>query len=406
MLDYQQLFTMALGLDKPWEITNIEFLLEEKRLDINLGFGPGARFTCPSCGGKEATAFDTTIKTWRHLNFFQHSTYIHARIPRVQCEHGCSIKQVEIPWARPQSGFTLLFEAYIMVLAKEMPVNAIAKLVGEHDTRLWRILKHYVNKARAQENYSEVKQIGIDETSTKKGHKYISLFIDLDKKRLLYATPGKDKETITRFVEDFKEHQGNEKNIINVSCDLSPAFIHGVKESLLKASITFDRFHIMKIINEAVDEVRRQEVKENENLKNTRYLWLKNPAKLKTWQKETIESLVLMNSKTAKAYQAKLNFTQLFEQPGRDEGEAFLRHWCLWALDTNLDPIAKVVKTIKNHWHGILNWFYSRISNGLVEGINSLIQAAKAKARGYRSEENLITMCYILAGKLNFQLPT
>jgi len=117
-----------------------------------------------------------------------------------------------------------------------------------------------------------------------------------------------------------------------------------------------------------------------------------------------IENLALMNSKTAKAYQIKLNFSQLFNQTAREDREAFLRHWCLWALDSNLEPIAKAVKTVRSHWQGILNWFDSKISNGLVEGINSLIQAAKA--RGYRSEANLITMCYIIAGKLDFQLPT
>lgn len=374
ILDYQQLFTIALGLTAPWKIANIEFTPEDKRLDIHLDFEPGAKFVCPSCSSQDATAYDSTIKTWRHLNFFQHATYLHARVPRIQCEHGCSIKQVELPWSRPQSGFTLLFEAYIMMLAKEMPVNTIAQLVGEHDTRLWRILNHYVDKARAKEDHSAVKKIGIDETSAKRGHKYITLFIDLDKRRLLYATPGKDQETVKRFVEDLREHQGKEETITNVSCDLSPSFVQGVKD--------------------------------NEHLKNTKYLWLKNPSKLKTWQKEMIESLVLMNSKTAKAYQIKLNFSQLFDQPEKEDGEAFLRHWCLWALDSNLDPIAQAVKTVRNHWQGILNWFDSKISNGLVEGINSLIQAAKARARGYRSEANLITTCYIIAGKLDFQLPT
>lgn len=202
MLDYQQLFAIALGLTAPWKIANIEFTPEDKRLDIHLDFEPGAKFVCPSCSSQDATAYDSTIKTWRHLNFFQHATYLHARVPRIQCEHGFSIKQVELPWSRPQSGFTLLFEAYIMMLAKEMPVNAIAQLVGEHDIRLWRILNHYVDKACAKEDYSAVKKIGIDETSAKRGHKYITLFIDLDKRRLLYATPGKDKETVKRFVED------------------------------------------------------------------------------------------------------------------------------------------------------------------------------------------------------------
>ena len=190
-----------------------------------------------------------------------------------------------LPWARPGSEFTLLFESLIMLLAQDMPVNAIAKLTGEHDTRLWRILYHYVEEARAQLDFSEVKQVGVDETAAKRGHDYITLFVDLDKSRLLFATPGKGKETIDSFVTDLHNHQGIAEQIKNVCCDLSPAFIAGVKASLPQAQMDFDRFHIMKIINAAVDEVRRYESRENEALKKTRYIWLKNQQNLTAKQR-------------------------------------------------------------------------------------------------------------------------
>lgn len=184
MRDHQLLFTAALGLTPPWKVTKINFSAANKQLDIHIDFPPGSTFVCPVCGRDGAHAYDTTEKTWRHLNFFQHRTYLHARVPRVECSYGCGIKTVEVPWSRPESGFTLLFEAFIMTLAREMPVKAIAELVGEHDTRLWRILHHYVHQARAQQDFSEVTKVGVDETSAKRGHDYITLFMDLENSRL------------------------------------------------------------------------------------------------------------------------------------------------------------------------------------------------------------------------------
>lgn len=294
-----------------------------------------------------------------------------------------------------------------MTLAKAMPVNAIAALVGEQDTRLWRVLHHYVDAARERADYSEVSQVGVDETSSKRGHNYVSLFVDLDGPRVLFATEGKDAATVERFKQDLIDHQGDPENVREVCCDMSPAFISGVKKQFPSAEITFDKFHIMKIINEAVDEVRRQEQKERPELAKTRYLWLKNPENLKASQAETLEGLTLkkLNLKTTRAYHIRLNFQELFNQPP-ELAEAFLNKWYFWATHSRLEPIKQAAYTVKRHWDGILRWFQSKINNGILEGINSLIQAAKAKARGYRTTRNLITMIYLISGKLDFRLST
>ncbi len=404
-MDYQMLFTAALGLTPPWEVQDIKFSESQNRLDIWVGFPEGNTFTCPACGKSGMPVYDSKEKTWRHLNFFQFRTYLHARVPRIKCSNGCKVKQVMLPWARPGSEFTLLFESLIMLLAKDMPVNAIAELTGEHDTRLWRILNHYVEEARAKLDFSEVKQVGIDETAAKRGHDYITLFVDLDKSRLLFATPGKGKETIDSFVTDLCSHQGNAGQIKNVCCDLSPAFIAGVKSSLPQAQMVFDRFHIMKIINAAVDEVRRYESHENTELKKTRYIWLKNQQSLTAKQRNKLNSLKYEHLDTVHAYNIKLSFQKLFEQPNRESGEKFLKRWYYWATHSKLVPMVNAAHTIKEHWNGILNWFSSHISNGILEGINSLIQAAKARARGYRNSKTLITMSYIISSHLNFNLP-
>ena len=376
-------------------------------MDIEIDFEKGATFDCPSCGVAGCKAHDTEFKDWRHLNFFQHETYLHARVPRAGCSD-CGPHVVDLPWARLGSGFTLLFEAFIMTLAKQMPVNAIARLVGEHDTRLWRILKHYVDEARKHLDMSEVRRAGVDETSRKKHHQYVSVVMDLDQSSVLYATEGKGAEVIESFAQDLEAHGGDRSNIEEVCCDMSPAFISGVKQYLPEAQLTFDKFHVLKVINEAVDKVRIEEQRQQpELLKKSKYIWLKNPDNLNDHQKERLASLRLkdLNLKTARAYHIRLNFQDFWKQSPL-EAESFLKRWYFWATHSRLEPIKQAAYTIKRHWDGVLRWATSRINNGILEGINSLIQAAKARARGYRSARNFITMIYIIAGKLEFDLPT
>ena len=188
---------------------------------------------------------------------------------------------------------------------------------------------------------------------------------------------------------------------------MSPAFIKGVADNFTNAHLTFDKFHIIQIINKAVDEVRRQEQQEHPELIKTRYIWLKNPQNLKASQRNKLEHLSLskLNLKTARAYRMRLAFQDFFSQPA-EAAELLLKKWYYWATHSRLQPMKEAAYTIKRHWSGILRWFTSRINNGILEGINSLIQAAKARARGYRTSKNLISMIYLIAGKLNFSLPT
>ncbi len=403
----KDLFQMALGLMPPWLVENCKFDLQEKRLDIYIDFPRGAKFTCPQCGRAECGAYDVEEKTWRHLNFFEHNAYLHARVPRSECPE-CGVKTVSVPWGREGSGFTLLFEAFVMTLVCEMPVNAIARLVGEHDTRLWRILNYYVEKSRAQQDYSRVSNIGIDETSSKRGHNYISLFVDLDESKVLFATEGKDAKTVAAFSDDLKEHGGDPAQIEEVCCDMSPAFINGIENNFENAHITFDRFHVMKVVNEAVDKVRREETKDRIELKGSRYVFLKNPDNLTIKQQGILGALNIKsrNLKTVKAYHIKLNFQELFLEPTKELAEIFLKKWYFWATHSRIEPVIEAAKTIKRHWDGVLRWFKSRVSNGVLEGINSLVQAAKNKARGFRNTKNFITIAYLVAGKLDFSTHT
>jgi transposase len=186
---------------------------------------------------------------------------------------------------------------------------------------------------------------------------------------------------------------------------MSPAFIAGVQAQFPTAQLTFDTFHIMKVINEAVDQVRREEQKREPELKGSRYAWLKNPPHLTTKQHATLSRLTHRKLKTVRAYHLRLTFQEFWTHPA-EEADAFLRQWFFWATHSRLQPMREAAYTIKRHWDGVLRWFTSHITTGVLEGINSLVQAAKARARGYRTTRNLITMVYLIAGKLKFALPT
>ncbi len=397
------LFRLALGLAAPWMVKSLEFSAEKKRLDIHLDFPRGSRFPCPECG-KLCGVYDTEERTWRHLNFFQHETYLHARQPRIECpDH--KVKTVEVPWARPGAGFTLLFEALVMVLAKNgMTAHAIGRLVGEYDTLIWRILDHYVEEARSRVDLSEVAQVGIDETSRAKGHQYVTVFMDLTDRRIVYVTEGKGAETLASFKTDLEEHGGCAEKVTEFSLDMSPAFQKGIQEEFPHARMTFDRFHLMKLMNRAVDEVRRQEQKVNPELKGSKYLWLKNEWNHTARQRELFDALRALDLKTNKAHHLKGVFQDIFTCSPED-GESLLKRWYYWATHSRLQPVIEFAQTVKRHWDGVVRWFQTQISNGLLEGMNSLIQAAKARSRGFRNVKNFITMIYLIGAQLDFQLP-
>lgn len=398
------LFQAALGLEHPWFVERLEFSREKRRLDLHLDFKTGGTFSCPECGVAGCKAYDTTPKSWRHLNFFQYEAVLHARTPRVRCAK-CGVKVVEVPWARPGSGFTLLFEALVLSLARHMPVSAVAELVDEHDTRIWRVLHHYVDVARAEADFSGVSKVGTDETARRSGQSYISLFVDMEDGRLLYATEGRSSATVESFAQDLEAHGGLRENVGEFSIDMSAAYQKGIADSFPLARITFDKFHLVKLVGEAVNKVRIEEQKHRPELKGSHRVWKRNPENLSGKEIDISDRLHLpgTNLKTVRAYHMRLAFQDLWTCQGYEEAEAHLKAWYFWLTHSRLEPMIRVAKTIRQHWDGVLHWFRTRLSNGILENLAGRIQAAKAKARGYRSSRNLITMAYLIAGKLTLR---
>lgn len=400
-MDQTSLFSAALGLQDPWQVTAVEFDPAQGRIDFQVGFRPGSRFACPACGAADQPVHDTRERTWRHLNFFQYQAYIHAKVPRVRCSVCGEIHQVPVPWARAQSGFTQLMEALVVTLCKAMTVRQVAALLGVSDMRIWRTLDHYVERARAQEDFSQVKAVGVDETAARRGHNYISLFYDLQARRVLFGTEGRKAGVIAQFADDLEAHGGCAENVSALCMDMSASYLAGAREHLPWAAISFDEFHVIQLVNQAVDAVRRAEVKERPELRRSRYLWLKDKHRWSRPQILQYDKLSRMGLKTHRAYRIKESLREIYATAANpEEAEILLAKWYSWARRCRLAPMKQVAATLKAHWQGILNAFDSHLTNGPIEAVNSLIQAAKARARGYRTPQRLVTMAYLIAGDL------
>jgi transposase len=397
-----KIFEQALGVESPWFIESTTFDTLEKRLDIRIDFKRGWRFPLEE-GGPLFPVHDTEVKTWRHLNFFQHECYLHVRVPRIRTDEGRTI-MVMPPWAGKMLGFTLLFEALLLELCRNMPVHKVAGMTGVDDGKLWRMLDLYVDCARIDEDCSSLAVVGMDETSVAKGHDYITLFVDMKERKTLHVSEGKGSETVSNFADYLTEHKGNPEQIKAVSCDMSPAYIKGVNDNLPNAEITFDKFHILKIINDGVDKVRREEAKGNPLLKKTRYIFLKNDTNLTAKQRAKKEELKLadLNLQSMEALRMRETFQQIYHADTEATFTKLLQEWIDWVLNCNLPAMQKAAQTVRQHSSGIINWVQSRINNGILEGLNSIVQAAKRKARGY-GKKHFATMVFLLTGKLNFQ---
>jgi len=404
MENSKELFDLALGLSSPWEVQSVKF--EEgkegvKELHISLSFTKGSKFKAED--GKSYSAYDTVERKWEHLSFFEHKCYLHAKVPRIKQSNG-KVLTVGVPWARKGSGFTLLFEAFSMFLIEnEMPVSKASKVMKVYPQRLWNIFNYWISKAHKEDEIEELIEIGIDETSSKKGHSYVTTLIDMRSRRVVFATKGKGSSTIEEAVNYLEEKSVDVEKIENVCIDMSPAFISGCLTHLPKTEITFDKFHVIKEVNKAMDEVRKLERKGNDLLKGHRYTFLKSKLSPKI---QTERDLLLeMYPKLGEAYRLVALFRDFWDLTEQEEAEGYLAFWCDLADESKIFPFMDVARTIRRHWRGIVNYIKSRISNGILEGINSKIQLAKRRARGFRNTNNFINMIYFICGKLKFDYP-
>jgi len=410
----EKMFQELLGLGLNWEVIESRFERESGTVFLEIREVPKLweSIRCPKDGGLVFCYDHTEVLTWRHLNVFQHRCEITCRLPRGKCRQCGHVFRVRPPWEGLSTHFTKEFEAFALLLMREMPVSKVGAIMGETDTRLWRLLFRHVDAAYAEADFSKVCCIGVDEMSVRKGHEYISVFADLVAKRVLFATEGKGTETWAKFVEALEQHNGHRHAITQASMDMSPAYQSGVKETCRNAQVVFDKFHVIKNANEAVDKVRGAEIRLGgtgvwEALHQSRWLWRKNPENLTDKERERMGKIKDKNLCTAKAYQMRLVLQDIYRSANAGTARRRFKVWCRWVrwvarfYKANLFAwMVKLAQLIENHLAGILAHWKWGVTNAFMEGLNSVFSATKRKARGYRSATHLITMLYFVAGKL------
>lgn len=403
MTNPNSLFEAALGIGSPWFVAGVQFDEQARALTIGIDFARGSRFAVPGRDGLHAV-HDTVVKRYRHLNFFQHEAFLEVRTPRVKLPDG-AVRQVEPEWAGKLSGFTLLFEALILMLAQQMPFAAVARLVGESAYRVMQVCERYVDLALAQADFSDVKALAIDETSRARGHDYISLAADPAKRRVLAVAEERSTATVAALAGELAAHGCDPEQIGAVSIDMSPAFIKGCTEQFPNARITFDKFHVIGHAHSAVDQMRRLEQRRDHSLKGLRWSLLKDRARLTPAAAADLDALIakLTTVRTARAWAYKEQLREILERKQINVVRAMLQHWCNCVMRSKVAPMKEVAALVRKHLEGIVAWAQTRQTNGFLEALNGLFQAAKRRARGFTRMSTIRTVIFLIAGKLDFR---
>lgn len=407
------LFGRSMGLGPEWEVSDVWF--EERggapdELHVRVSHVRGEAVECPVCHGRCGT-YDTRERTWRHLDIWQYETIVHCAVPRADCPED-GVHSVRMPWeVRPNSHFTALFEAQVLVMAMSgMTVTEIAEQVRESDKRVWAMLGRAVSEAREGTDYSAVTRVGIDDTACRRGQSYVSTMVDLDGRRVVAVCEGRDKGAPGRLCDQLEAHGGDRLAVTEVTRDMSEAYAIGAAEAMPMAAQTVDRFHVMQLLTKATDRVRCREAKSSEEkrrlLRRTKYVWLKRPENLTGRQRAKKESLAGEHLLCARACAMTEAMRAVYACPDRQTAASELDRLTSWMTHSNVAEMKVVAKTLRKEREGILNWFSRNATNAILEGLNSVIQSIKRAARGFRNVSYFETMIFLRLGRLDFSAQT
>ncbi|HSL69732.1 MAG TPA: ISL3 family transposase [Longimicrobiales bacterium] len=400
----EKLFETALGIGAPWYVAGADFNAQARTLTIRVDFAAGSRFAVLGAEG-EHPVHDTVAKRYRHLNFFQHECFLEVRVPRVRLPDG-AVRQIEPPWAGKLSGFTLLFEALVLMLCQQMTFAAAARLVGESRHRVATVCERYVELALAQADLSAVHELAIDETSRARGHDYITLAADAVERRVLAVAEGRSVQTVEALAGELAAGGCATEEVSTVSIDMSPAFIKGCAAQFPNARITFDQFHVVWHASFAVDKMRRLEQRHDRSLKGLRWSLLKDRSRLSPEATADLDALIarMTTVRTARAWVYKEQLREILERKQINVVRAMLQHWCTCVMRSKVEPMKEVAMLVRKHLEGIVAWAQTRQTNGFLEALNGLFQAAKRRARGFTRMSTIRTVIFLIAGKLDFHV--
>jgi len=410
----EKVFQQILALGEAWRVNRMDYIEKESKVLIRVEETPilWQQESCPHCNSKAVRGYDhAPERRWRHLNVCQLQSEIVCALPRGECQGCRKVYTVRAPWEGRSRGLTQEFEAFALTLMREMPVKKAGEILGESDQKLWRTLFAHVDAAWKDLSWENVIWVGADEMNRKKGHNYLTVFVDLQAKRVLLAVEGKDAGTWERFAAELANHNGHSKAITRAVIDMSPAYIKGVRENFGNAQVLFDKFHVVSQVVKAVDEVRRKEVRQNvvarEQLEKTSWLWRKNPDGWTDRESQRWEQLKDKPLVTGLAYAMRVELQRAYAATNLPQARKRFESWCRWVereaaeiKNGLLEPMRKAADMVEKHLEGILAHWQQGLTTAFLEGLNSLFSATKRKARGYRSTEYQTAMLYFVAGKL------
>ena len=377
---------------------------------------------CGVCQKKGCPGYDTPARLtaegdyvrqprwWRHLSLGRVCIWLRYTLRRVECpEHGVVTESV--PWANHEARFTAEFEELAAYLAQRMDKTAVCTLMGINWRTVGAIVARIVKTRLDPKRLENLYVIGVDEISFRRHHEYVTVVVDHAKRRVVWTGEGKGADTLKKFFDELGEERS--KLITDVTLDMSAAYISAVRDRAPQATLNFDRFHVQKLANEALDEVRRAEVREAFGeeasfIKKARWALLKNPWNLTRKQGQKLREIQQNNRRLYRAYLLKESLARVLDyvQPGR--ASAALDDWLSWARRSQLKPFIKLAGTVAKHSEGILAYVKSRLTNGLTEGLNNLIRLITRRAFGFHGAPALQAMIQLCCGKivLNPPLPS
>lgn len=401
----RQLYEQILGLPSPWRVAEVKLWLDRNEVKVYLEHARDAEWCCPECGRECAVYDHHGPRTWRHLDTCQLQTILIASVPRVRCpEHGVRI--VQIPWAEPYGRFTLLFERMVLSWLQDASQSAVAERLGLSWDEVHGIMKRAVERGLKRRKFLDIRHLGIDEKSFRRGHRYATLVNDLDAGQVLYVGEDRREASLDDFWPLLTEEQL--AAIEGVAIDMCAAFENAVRAHIPEAQdkIVYDKFHVVAHLCEAVDKVRRHENKElrkqgDERLVGTKYDWLRNRENFHEEDWQAFRALRQSTLKTARAWAIKEQALGLWDYIYPKAAETFFGHWYDWAIRSRLDPIKKAARMMKERLSNILTYLKHPITNAMSESINSKIQWIKYTARGFRNFDNFRIAIYFHCGGLD-----
>jgi transposase len=401
------LYEHLLGLKTPWSVKSVDLSLTDQRVVVEVILKRGQVWADPTDSTKRAHINGWTERQWRHLDTCQFETLIKARVPQLKYSDG-TVEELSVPWAERYSRVTLLMEAFVVKLLHACPTTqGVCELTRLAWSTVNGIMVSAVERGMLRRSEDDVPHLGLDEKSSERGHTYVSILTDIDRSRVLDLVPERKLAAAKSLLETLSPTQ--RASVKAVAMDMWPAFMSAVQTCIPQADIVHDRFHVSKYLGEAVDTVRKQEHRSlalagTSPLTGSKWAWPKSYADGRSSEAVSFRALNQLNLKTSRAWRIKETFTQFWCYHYTGAAQRFFAAWSNNAMRSRLEPIKKVVKMLRRHLTGLLNYSEHRINNACAEGFNSAIQLIKANARGFRNFINYRARILFHCGKLDMSL--